>query len=136
MGYDGLLIFGLCLMIYFPIVIATNQRIPPRLAWAVILLTTVVFYSYFWVRHGRTLGMQAWHFELRSDQGGRITITQALLRFTVLMPALLIIEAAEFFRPSIIIGLLYFQANYLWMWFNPARRTVTDLVSGSRMLRT
>ena len=137
MGYDGLLILGIVLLVLFPMVMVLNNRVPQPVVWALVMLITVLFHCYFWVRHGRTLGMQAWRFEIRNDAtGGRITITQALLRFMVLMPALLFIEAGSLYRPALIAGLVYLQANYLWMWFNPARRTWSDLISGSRMLRT
>ena len=137
MGYDGLLILGIVMLVHFPLVMTLGHAVPRRLSWALWVMSTVLFYTYFWVRHGRTLGMQAWRFELRSDAGNhRVTITQALLRFMVLMPALLLIEAGRLFPPAIIVGLVYLQANLLWMWFNPARKTWSDLISGSRMLRT
>ena len=137
MGYDALLILGVVMLVHFPLVMALGIAVPRRMSWALWVLITVVFYTYFWVRHGRTLGMQAWRFELRSDATGNgVSVTQALLRFMVLMPALLLIEAGEVYRPSVIVGLVYLQANFLWMLFNPERRTWSDMVSGSRMLRS
>lgn len=137
MGYDALLILGIVMLVHFPLVMALGRAVPRRLSWALWVFSTVLFYTFFWVRHGRTLGMQAWRFELRSDATHRpVTITQALLRFMVLMPALLLIEAGRLYQPAIIVGLVYLQANLLWMWFNPSRKTWSDLISGSRMVRT
>jgi uncharacterized RDD family membrane protein YckC len=38
------------------------------------------FFAFFWTRGGQTLGMRAWKIEIQNLQGGRITMTQALIR--------------------------------------------------------
>ena len=63
MGYDALLILGVVMLVHFPLVMALGIAVPRRMSWALWVLITVVFYTYFWVRHGRTLGMQAWRFD-------------------------------------------------------------------------
>lgn len=40
----------------------------------------VYFFVYFWTKAGQTLGMRAWKLQLQNEQGGRITVTQALIR--------------------------------------------------------
>lgn len=40
----------------------------------------IYFFVYFWTRAGQTLGMRAWKIQVRNLQGGRITVTQALIR--------------------------------------------------------
>jgi uncharacterized RDD family membrane protein YckC len=133
--YDALLVLGIWMLLTFAYVMASNERMPPAHAFALLLGSAVVFCSYFWVAHGRTLGMQAWHLRLQSKDGGRVTLTQALARFTVLFPGVLLLQAGDFLRPAVIFALLYFQAAYLWALFNPARATWADLMSQTRMVR-
>jgi uncharacterized RDD family membrane protein YckC len=133
--YDAMLVLGIWMLLTFAYVMATNDRVPPDYAFALLLGSAVVFCSYFWVAHGRTLGMQAWHLRLQAKDGGRVTLTQALARFTVLFPGVLLLQAGDFVRPVVIFALLYFQAAYLWALFNPARATWADLVSQTRMVR-
>ncbi|USD65592.1 RDD family protein [Vibrio sp. SCSIO 43136] len=40
----------------------------------------VGFFVFFWTKAGQTLGMRAWRLHLTNHEGGRITITQALIR--------------------------------------------------------
>ena len=133
--YDALLVLGIWMLLTFAYVMASNDRMPPVYAFALLLGSAVLFCSYFWVAHGRTLGMQAWHLRLQAKDGGRVTLTQALARFTVLFPGVLLLQAGDYLRPAVIFALLYFQAAYLWALFNPARATWADLMSQTRMVR-
>ena len=46
-----------------------------------IALTAVVsFFSYFWLKNGQTLSMQAWRIKLVSSSGGAVRFHQAILR--------------------------------------------------------
>jgi uncharacterized RDD family membrane protein YckC len=40
----------------------------------------IYFIVFFWTRAGQTLGMRAWKIEVQNLEGGRITVTQALIR--------------------------------------------------------
>ncbi|WP_047046314.1 RDD family protein [Vibrio mexicanus] len=40
----------------------------------------IYFFVFFWTRAGQTLGMRAWKLQVRNQEGGRITATQALIR--------------------------------------------------------
>ncbi len=133
--YDSLLVLGIWMLLTFGYVMATNDRVPRAYGFALLLGSAVLFCSYFWVAHGRTLGMQAWHLRLQSRDGGRVTLSQALARFTVLLPGVMLLQAGEYLPPAIIFALLYFQAAYLWALFNPERATWSDLISKTRMLR-
>ena len=83
--------------------------------------------------------MQAWNLRLRSrvrtGTGDRVTITQALARFTVPMPGVMLLQGGAYMPVLIIVGLLYFQAAYLWALFNPLRATWADLFSQTRMVQ-
>ncbi|NLS13598.1 RDD family protein [Vibrio sp. SM6] len=47
---------------------------------AYLALVWIGFFTFFWVRAGQTLGMRAWKLEVQNLQGGRITVSQALIR--------------------------------------------------------
>jgi uncharacterized RDD family membrane protein YckC len=133
--YDGLLVLGITMLLHFALVIARNGPLPHEISRALALGSAVVFCTFFWVRHGRTLGMQAWQLRLRSMHGGRVTIAQSLVRFTVLMPGLMLFQAADHELKFAIAGLLYFQAAYLWALFDPRKATWADRLSQTRMVQ-
>ncbi|MGF1750830.1 MULTISPECIES: RDD family protein [Vibrio] len=47
---------------------------------AYLAMVWVYFFVYFWTKAGQTLGMRAWKLQVQNLQGGRITVTQALIR--------------------------------------------------------
>lgn len=47
---------------------------------AYLAFAWIYFLVFFWTRAGQTLGMRAWKIELQNLEGGRITVTQALIR--------------------------------------------------------
>ncbi len=49
----------------------------------VALVIACIFYSWFWVKGGQTLGMKAWHLYLVNDEGKYITWKFAAIRFFV-----------------------------------------------------
>ena len=135
MLYDGLLVTGIWMLLTFVLVIVRNDRVPPAIAFAVLVGSAVVFCCFFWVMYGRTLGMQAWNLRMHSRSGGRVTITQALARFTVLMPGILLLQGGTHMPALVIVGLLYFQAAYLWALFNPQASTWADLFSQTQIVQ-
>lgn len=84
---------------------------------SLIFVLVFTFFAYFWVRHGRTLGMQAWHLRVQTLEGYNITPMQALVRFFVAIPSLFLCFA-----------------GFFWMWLDPARMTLHDRVSGTRIV--
>ena len=46
-----------------------------------IILSTCIFYGYFWMNGGKTLGMAVWNFEIYSTDGGEITLKKVSIRF-------------------------------------------------------
>ncbi len=84
MIYDALLVFAL-------LFIATTPFIALRGGEAVeagdpfysitMLLVVFAFFTLFWSRPGRTLGMQSWGLQLENFDGSRPTFGQATTRF-------------------------------------------------------
>ncbi len=46
-----------------------------------VILSTWIFYGYFWINGGKTLGMAVWNFEIYSIDGGEITLKKVSIRF-------------------------------------------------------
>ena len=46
-----------------------------------VILSTWIFYGYFWMNGGKTLGMAVWNFEIYSTDGGEITLKKVSIRF-------------------------------------------------------
>ena len=46
-----------------------------------VILSTWIFYGYFWMNGGKTLGMAVWNFEIYSTDGGEITLKKVCIRF-------------------------------------------------------
>ena len=119
----GLLMFGTLLVMFLrSFYIADGMQEVPNtgisgLIFQVYLVLIVVgFFTLFWVRSGRTLGMQAWRLHVENLQGGRISIRQALIR---ILAAIL----------SAACGGL----GYLWMVFDSEGCSWHDRLSGTRI---
>ncbi|HSG91913.1 MAG TPA: RDD family protein [Pseudomonadales bacterium] len=134
MVYDGLLVIAMMLTttgllnLFAPrplipegaevVSIEQMETISGPLLTSILFIQTFLFFAFFWMRYGRTLGMQAWRLRVISDDGLPITAMQSLKRFLAAIPSL---------------GLL--GAGYLWFWLDPARLTWPDRLSGSRIVR-
>lgn len=46
-----------------------------------VILSTWIFYGYFWMNGGKTLGMAVWNFEIYSTDVGEITLKKVSIRF-------------------------------------------------------
>ena len=118
MLYDALLILAIW-MITLLAMVAANDGEPVLGApvQSLLFLEAFTFFAYFWSAAGQTLGMRAWRLRLASNQGGRVSLHQATLRFAV---ALIAFGA---------LGLGYF-----WALFDRQGRTWPDIASNSRVL--
>ncbi len=83
-----------------------------------MLVSAFLFFGFFWTQSGQTLGMQAWRIRVLRNDGGRISWKQAAIRFAAAPPSLLVL------------GL-----GYWWALLDPARRSVPDLLSDTRIVR-
>ncbi|HEY5680711.1 MAG TPA: RDD family protein [Pseudomonadales bacterium] len=118
MCYDALLVVALWLVTLFPIVALSNSAVTGATVRSLLFIELFVFFAYFWVSRGQTLGMLAWRLRLvPAAPGEPVTLRQALLRF---------IGALAAFAT---LGL-----GYLWMYIDPERRTWPDMLSGTRVI--
>lgn len=85
--------------------------------FSLMLGSCALFYCYFWIRSGQTLGMLAWRLRVEDGQGNNISARQALLRFVLAWPAFLLL------------GLGYF-----WLYLDNKGDALHDRWSGSRVV--
>ncbi len=84
MLYDGLLVLAVMFLGTLPfIAIRGGEPVDPGdpLYRIVLLLIAYAFFVGFWVRYGRTLGMQSWGLRIETPGGARPTLGPASLRF-------------------------------------------------------
>jgi len=60
--------------------VSGEAALHPQLVQLICLAATIGFFSWFWVRNGQTLGMQAWRIKLVRADGGPITWRVAFVR--------------------------------------------------------
>ena len=53
----------------------------PGVGLSIVIVSAWLFYSFFWMKGGKTLGMAAWNIEIYSLNGKNINFIQATLRF-------------------------------------------------------
>jgi uncharacterized RDD family membrane protein YckC len=85
MLYDGLLILALLFLATLPfIALRDGEPVEANENFLYQLILCLVIYSFyvgFWVRSGRTLGMQSWRLQLETEDGSQVGIRTATIRF-------------------------------------------------------
>ncbi len=113
--YDGLLLIAV-LLIAAAITVPLTQAgiIKPDNPLLSLYLFSVcfLFYAWFWVHGGQTLGMHVWHIRLEQNDGSPLTWRQAFMRFICGLPAwtLFIFSLVRLYVPE------QFQANFFADW--------------------
>jgi uncharacterized RDD family membrane protein YckC len=121
MLYDGLLILALLFLATLPF-IALRGGEPvegnENLIYRVVLgLVIYVFFVGFWVRSGRTLGMQSWRLQLETTEGGDVGLATASIRFF-----------------AAIVSWLPAGLGFLWSLWDKDRLTWHDRLSGTHIV--
>jgi len=118
MFYDGILLFAILMVAGFSVRIFTAD--PAALHSAgfrvYLLLVSFVFFAWFWLHGGQTLGMRAWKIQVQSCTGGTMTLWQAMLRFITSLFSWI------------------FFLGFLWGWIDPKKRTWHDWVSDTQVI--
>lgn len=119
--YDSLLLLALWVLASLPYLALTGNTGnggPARFGFQLYLTgIAVVFFGWFWVHGGQTLGMRAWRLRLVGKDGGPVDWKQAVTR---LGAALL---------SAIPMGL-----GYVWVLFDPERLAWHDRLSATRLI--
>lgn len=121
MAYDTLLVVALLFLATIPF-IALRGGEPVEIGdntiyRAVLVLVVYVFFVGFWIRPGRTLGMQSWGLQIETMDGGRPSLATASVRF---------VAALLSWAPA---GL-----GFLWQLWDSDHLTWHDRISGTRIV--
>lgn len=119
MLYDFMIVAGIWMIVGFVAVwLNGGEEVERSIMQTVLFLITFLFFGFFWTRNGQTLGMQAWRIRVQTLDGYRLSWSQALLRFMLAIPSLLL-----------------FGLGYIWILFNDERLAWHDKLSDSCMVQ-
>ncbi len=118
--YDSLLVTAVLFMFTIPF-IAIRDGEPVEAGNFVyqvtMFLVTYVFFVGFWVRKGRTLGMQSWGLQLQTIDGKIPSMRAASIRFF-----------------AAIISWVPFGLGFAWQLWDKDKLTWHDRISGTRLV--
>lgn len=124
MVYDALLVIALVFVanaLALAVVVqfsgGDQNVVGPATSQALFILCLIGFYSAFWLKSGQTLGMQAWRIQLVTIHGGRVRLSQALVRCC-----------------AAALSLTCLGMGYWWRIFDRNGRYWHDYVSGTELV--
>jgi uncharacterized RDD family membrane protein YckC len=140
--YEGVLLFGIVMVVGLIYSLTTQQRHALQGAWGMQLTLFVVigcYFVYFWTHSGQTLAMQTWHIRLVTRDGEPVTPARATARYLLAWlwfgPALAGLKMAGLqawapFAAATTAGVL---AYALLARLHPERQFFHDVVCGTRL---
>jgi uncharacterized RDD family membrane protein YckC len=118
--YDSLLLGGV-LFVASALVLILNGGQPiqgTNLFYSVyMLLAGFLFFAWFWLHGGQTLGLRVWGLRLVRSDGGPLTPRHALLRYL-----------------GALLSWAVFGLGFLWVLADQERLTWHDRLSGTRII--
>ena len=120
MFYDGLLLFGVLFFATALVLLAArvvfDQDIPSEnpLFQLYLVAVSYLYFAWFWIHGGQTLGMKAWRMRVQRVDGSRITWRDALVRFV-----------------AALISWMAAGLGHLWVLVDPERRAWHDRLSAT-----
>jgi len=116
-SYDIILLIAV-LFLMTAIVMPVSQGVidSSNLFFKVYIATVIfLFFGWFWVHGGQTLGMRAWKIRVELDNGQNLGWSQAILRF--------------------IIAILTFGVGLLWCLWDPRHRALHDVLARTQVIK-
>lgn len=115
--YDIILLIAVLFLMTAILLPITKDAISPSNLLFKFYIAAVIFlfFGWFWVHGGQTLGMRAWKIRVELDNGHNLDWPQALLRF--------------------IIGVLTFGVGLLWCLWDPRHRALHDVLARTQVVR-
>lgn len=140
LAYDALLLLGLLFFVSIPVVVTFDLRYGEPLYvvyLAYIHAIAFVFLGWFWTHQGQTLGMRAWHLYLKPFEGEamnwRLSLKRYLAALLFWIPGLLLTQLVNHDGYALI-GLTPLAIDYAWVFTNPRRLALHDLLSGTQLV--
>ena len=82
--YDFFLLLGVWFVVgSFGLWLNDGEILNPWLGLLLVFISTWSFYSYFWIKGNKTLGMAVWNIEIYSLDGRPISLQQTTIRFMI-----------------------------------------------------
>ena len=120
MAYESLLVFGVAFFASLPFIgsVGTGASGWIRHTYQGYLFLVIgLYFVGSWRRRGQTLAMKTWKLRLVGAAGARITLRQALLRYALAWPCLLLCGLGVLYAP-----------------FDRERQFLHDRLSGTRIV--
>lgn len=119
--YDWLLLVGVLFLVSLPLPLIDNSI---SQTWWIRLLTQLylfatclLFFCWFWVHEGQTLGMRAWRLKVVQPNGAGLSWRLALIRFF-----------------GAILSWLVLGLGFLWVLFDKDKKAWHDHLSGTKLI--
>ena len=83
--YDLMLLFSVLFFMSLPwIMISSGEAITNNIFYQFyLLLIILIYYLWFWINHGQTLGMKSWKTYVLNQNNQTITIRQGMIRILI-----------------------------------------------------
>ncbi len=121
LGYEFLLLLGVWFIAAFLFHLVfrdtTAEYFRPLFQFYLLIIGGIYF-IWFWTHGGQTLAMQTWKLRLVSENGGKTTVQQAMVRYLVA-----------------VIGISCFGLGLLWALFDRNRQFLHDKVAGTQIIK-
>jgi len=116
-AYDLVLLFAILMLAgSIPVLISGEAMRQNNIPYALyILLVIFLFFGWFWVHGGQTLGMRAWQIRLEQENGQNLSWLQAALRFCL--------------------ASMSFGIGLLWCLKDKQKRALYDQLARTRIIR-
>ncbi len=85
---------------------------------SILLLSSLLFYCWFWTHGGQTLGMKTWRIKLISNTGENVSWKQAFIRYL-----------------SAILSCAFLGGGFLWSLVDSKKRSWHDILSSSYLVQ-
>lgn len=119
MLYESLLLLAVIFLAAFLFVGLTRGANSPLVMGALqlyVLGVSAAYFIWFWLHGGQTLAMKTWHLRLTGADGQAVTPRQALLRFALAVP-------------GVLLGI-----SMLWAFFDRDGLFLHDRLAGTRII--
>lgn len=150
--YDLLLVIALAFIATFAMlplthgeaILTSTQGFTGRAYHALLFAVIFGYFGWCWTRTGQTLGLKAWRLKLVTDIGGRLGWRGAIARFLLGTSIAVLAALGSWYlrapgsllaRAAAALLVAPAIANYAYILFDPAGRSLLEVAGRTRVLR-
>ena len=116
-------LLSISVLVYFasflPIILSRSSIEAGSIGLQLFIIAIAIFYFFYCFKKGKTFGMQAWRLELQSENGGKVSDYQILVRMI-----------------GGVFSFLIFGIGYIFILFNQRKRSLHDIASKTYLRQT